>query len=296
MLGIDKPFLVGLADVVREVMGDAYPQLHDERDTIAKWAAAEEEGFSRTLAQGEKLLREVIKRAKERGDVLGLRRGRVQAPRHLRLPLRADEGAARRRGPRGGRPGLRGADGRGAQDRARRACADAGDGGHDRVTAFARKTGFETRFVGYEATEWETVIRARRARERPRAGEARGEPVLRGGRRPGVGLRRGGDRLRPRGGRGRLPAGRRPGGGARVGRRASSGEGQRARRRRRPRDSLRDDVQPHGHPPAARRAAPAARHARPPGGLVRRPGQAALRLHARRAAVASRSSRRSRTR
>ena len=31
---------------------------------------------------------------------------------------------------------------------------------HDRVTTFARKTGFETRFVGYEATEWETVIRA----------------------------------------------------------------------------------------------------------------------------------------
>ena len=37
---LDRPFLAGLCDVVREVMGDAYPQLHEERDTIAKWDRA----------------------------------------------------------------------------------------------------------------------------------------------------------------------------------------------------------------------------------------------------------------
>src|SRR6185436_15384819 len=62
VLGIEQQFLVSLTDVVREVMGDAYPQLHEERDTIAKWAAAEEEGFRRTLAQGEKLLEEIVTR------------------------------------------------------------------------------------------------------------------------------------------------------------------------------------------------------------------------------------------
>ena len=42
------------------------------------------------------------------------RRGRLQAPRHLRVPLRPDQGAARRAGALGGRRGLRGADGRAA--------------------------------------------------------------------------------------------------------------------------------------------------------------------------------------
>ena len=76
---------------------------------------------------------------------------------------------------------------------------------------------------------------------------------------------------------------RRPGAGAR----AADGRAARRRARVRARGSQRpprDRVQPHGDAPAARRAARAARHARPPGRLLRRPGQAALRLHPRRAA------------
>ena len=52
--------------------------------------------------------------------LLGLGRGRLQAARHLRLPLRDDQGAASRGGPLGRRPGLRGADGARARDLARR--------------------------------------------------------------------------------------------------------------------------------------------------------------------------------
>ena len=59
--------IVPLCDVVREVMGDAYPQLHEERDTIAKWATAEEEGFRHTLTQGQKLLEEIVERTKTAG-------------------------------------------------------------------------------------------------------------------------------------------------------------------------------------------------------------------------------------
>ena len=55
-------------------------------------------------------------------------------------------------------------------------------------------------------------------------------------------------------------------------------------------------VQPHRHAPAARRAAAAARHARPPGRLLRRPRQAALRLHPRQRAERRGAGRRSRTR
>ena len=55
-----------------------------------------------------------------------------------------------------------------------------------------------------------------RARERLGAGQARGEPLLPGGRRPDLGQRPGGDAVGPRPGGGRVPRGRRPGAGARA--------------------------------------------------------------------------------
>ena len=64
VLGIDQPFLVRVCARVRDVMKDAYPDLEREWATIERWARAEEEGFSRTLEQGERLLGEVIERAK----------------------------------------------------------------------------------------------------------------------------------------------------------------------------------------------------------------------------------------
>ena len=92
-------------------MGDTYPELVAERETIARWVADEEESFGRTLERGTELLERLIAEAKEDRDLLDRRRGGLQAPRHLRLPLRPDQGAARRAGPLGRRPGLRGADG-----------------------------------------------------------------------------------------------------------------------------------------------------------------------------------------
>ncbi len=159
VLGIDRPFLGGLCDVVREVMCTAYPQLHEERDTIAKWAAAEEEGFRRTLAQGQKLLGEIVARAKDGGtswvsaeDAFKLH-DTYGFPYELTKELLAEEGLA--------------VDDQGfaelmdeARKIARAGQRGAAAGDRERVTAFARATGFETRFVGYEATEWETVIRA----------------------------------------------------------------------------------------------------------------------------------------
>ena len=63
VLGIDEPFMVRVCERVRDVMGDM-PNLVSEWDTIQRWARAEEESFSRTLEQGERLLNEVIARAK----------------------------------------------------------------------------------------------------------------------------------------------------------------------------------------------------------------------------------------
>ena len=251
VLGIDEPFLVRLCDVVREVMGGAYPQLARGARHDREVGRGRGGGVRPHARSGREAARRDSDSDEKRGHLLGVRGGGVQAPRHLRLPLRADQGAAGRGGPGGRRPGLRGADGRGAQGRARRASA-AGDGDHDRVTAFARTTGFETRFVGYEATEWETVIRALEHENGRLLAKLEESPFYAegGGQVSDSGV------VETESGRGVVVDVFRLGDDQAVALEAVEGElgeGQRARARRRPREPLRDDVQPHGDAPAARR-------------------------------------------
>jgi len=158
-LGIEERFLVRLCDTVIEIMGDAYPELRSQRDTIHKWASSEEESFGRTLEQGERLLAEIIERAKrdetswvDAKDAFRLH-DTFGFPYELTKELLADEGLS--------------VDDEGfeelmeeARKVARASSRRAGDGGHERVLAFARSAGFRSRFVGYEATEWETTIGA----------------------------------------------------------------------------------------------------------------------------------------
>ncbi len=66
-LGMEGGFLVRYAEVVRELMGAAYPELSTQRAAIEKWLAAEEESFGRTLEQGTRLLEELIARAEDAG-------------------------------------------------------------------------------------------------------------------------------------------------------------------------------------------------------------------------------------
>ncbi len=287
-VGFEPGFLPRFAGRVRELMADAYPELHEQASTIDMWAAREEEAFNRTLDQGMRLLEDVIARARDAGaEGIGseqafLLHDTYGFPVDLTIELAAEQGLgvdeagfedlmsaqrerARtspgrprpRRGPRA-RAGVRG--GRGRDDLHRLRDARAGDRG-----------------------------RGRRERGRARAGQARRVPVLRDRRRPGGGRRRRRVRERrlPRARRRRRAARRRPGARARGrGGRAARG---RARRRARGPRAPPHRAQPHRHPPAARRAARAARHARAPGRLVRRAGQAALRLHPRRAADGARS-------
>src|SRR5690348_4084014 len=64
---MDPGFLPKFTDLVVEIMGNGYPELHRERDAIHRWAEAEEQGFGRTLEQGLKILDDVIARAKDAG-------------------------------------------------------------------------------------------------------------------------------------------------------------------------------------------------------------------------------------
>jgi alanyl-tRNA synthetase len=170
VLGIDQPFLVRVCERVRDIMGDAYPELEREWPTIERWARAEEEGFSRTLEHGERHLQDVIERARAEQtswvsaeDAFRLH-DTYGFPYEMTKELLAEEGLS--------------VDDQGFEElmeRARevsrrgssrtRATADAGGGSevhveHDDLLRFAREAGFRTRFVGYETTEAETVLRA----------------------------------------------------------------------------------------------------------------------------------------
>jgi alanyl-tRNA synthetase len=161
VLGVDGPFLDRLCERTIELMSYAYPELDANRDTILKWARAEDEGFRRTLAQGERLLADVIRRAKDDGtswvsaeDAFRLH-DTYGFPYELTKELLAHEGLA--------------VDDQGFEELMERAREVARGGAsvarrertdHARVLSFARGTGLPTRFVGYESTEWETRLAA----------------------------------------------------------------------------------------------------------------------------------------
>ena len=64
VLGINKPFLYQLVDIVVEIMKDFYPYLVGRADYVKKLVVAEEEKFIKTLSNGEALLNELIQKSK----------------------------------------------------------------------------------------------------------------------------------------------------------------------------------------------------------------------------------------
>ncbi len=53
-LGINRPFMAELVDVVIQIMDPYYPYLHEKKDIVKKIISSEEAKFLETLAQGEK--------------------------------------------------------------------------------------------------------------------------------------------------------------------------------------------------------------------------------------------------
>jgi alanyl-tRNA synthetase len=157
-LGIEGAFLARFSERVRELMGSAYPELHEQRETVDMWLNREEEAFNHTLDQGIKLLDDVIARARAAGeegigaDQAFLLHDTYGFPFDLTLELAGEQGL--------------GVDEQGFEQlmseqraRARSAGRGARDGDRERIAAFAEASE-PTTFTGYETLEQATAVGA----------------------------------------------------------------------------------------------------------------------------------------
>jgi alanyl-tRNA synthetase len=160
-LGLEPGFLGRYAEVVTELMGSAYPELHERRADVARWLHSEEESFGRTLTQGSRLLDDLIARAKEQGaeGITGEDAFRLHDtygfPIDLTLEIVAEHDL--------------GVDEQGFEafmsEQRRQSRESSGrDRTHERLReralAFSGGAGFSTDFVGYETTESDTTVGA----------------------------------------------------------------------------------------------------------------------------------------
>jgi alanyl-tRNA synthetase len=159
-------FLQGYADVVTELMGTEYPELHEQRENVHRWMASEEQSFGRTLEQGTRLLAEIIDRIRRSGaegissDEAFLLHDTYGFPIEVTRELAADEGLGV------DEAGFEELMGRQRQRaRASSSATRAGDELRERAVALAGGAGFQTDFVGYETTDSETTIGAAAAED-----------------------------------------------------------------------------------------------------------------------------------
>ena len=159
-LGLEAPWLGRFSELTIELMGETYPELVAERETIARWVNDEEESFGRTLERGTELLERLIVQARESetswidaADAFKLH-DTYGFPYDLTKELLADEGLA--------------VDDSGFQElmeeqrqRARTGAATAhgSEDTHEKVIAFAAGVA-PTRFVGYETLRTTTGLAA----------------------------------------------------------------------------------------------------------------------------------------
>ena len=160
-LGLEPGFMERYADVVTEVMGSEYPELHERRELVRRWLSSEEESFGHTLEQGLKRLDDLIARARE-ADAEGiagadafLLHDTYGFPIDMTLEIVAEHGL--------------GVDEAGFEalmedqrTRARQGSSRGGGGAgvREQAATLSSGAGFATEFVGYETTDAETTIGA----------------------------------------------------------------------------------------------------------------------------------------
>jgi alanyl-tRNA synthetase len=144
-----RDFLPGLAEVVIEQMGDAYPELVENRQVIHEMLEAEEGRFSRTLEYGERLFEEEA----ESGAISGEAAFKLHDTYGYPIEVTVDR--ARSRGLPVDEEGFE----RLMSEQRERSRAGA-KGEDARAAEFAAGAGFTSDFVGFEKTDVLTQIGA----------------------------------------------------------------------------------------------------------------------------------------
>jgi alanyl-tRNA synthetase len=158
-LGCEPGFLVRYSELVRELLGGAYPELREQRERIDVWLAAEEEHFGHTLEQGMAVLSELIARAREGAGVIS---GEDAFRLHdtFGFPIEVTRELVAEAGLGVEQAGFDAL----MADQRKRSRAEEGGGatpaGREQAGEFAGSAGFTTRFVGYETTEQATTVGA----------------------------------------------------------------------------------------------------------------------------------------
>ena len=159
LLGAKDPLMYRLVPELVAEMGAAYPELVRAQPLIEATLLQEETRFRQTLANGLKLLDEATARAMREGGTLP-GRDRLQALRHLRLPLRPDRGRAARPRPERRPRRLRRGDGR-AEGAGPRRLEGLGRKGLATISgSTSPKSIGATEFTGYSGDEGEGVVLA----------------------------------------------------------------------------------------------------------------------------------------
>ena len=154
---MEPPFLGRFAESVIEMMGGAYPELSDRRDTIMRIVNAEEERFNRTLDQGLLLLEQEVERARDSG--LEVLPGTTAFLLHdtYGFPVEVTSELVEEKGLR---LDVEGFDAAMEEQRATGPRLSEGrrTGSQDAMVSFARGAGRPTEFLGYEQDEVFTVV------------------------------------------------------------------------------------------------------------------------------------------
>ena len=149
-VGLEPPYLSGLADVVIEEMKSGYPELEEHHADINRILVAEEERFGKTLERGLRLFEEVA----AQGDVIA---GEDAFRLHdtYGFPLELTLELARERGL-----GVNEEEFTRLMEIQRTRSRAALSKDDQRAADFAKAAGFSTEFVGYEKTDVLTQIGA----------------------------------------------------------------------------------------------------------------------------------------
>jgi alanyl-tRNA synthetase len=149
-IGLETPFLSGLADVVIDQMGEAYPELPEHRAAIHQTLETEEQRFSETLARGLKMFEELTASEAVTGEQAFTLAATYGFPIELTVELAEERGQAVD------------VDEFNRLMKEHREISRAGEDRSElqRAADFAREAGFTTDFVGWEKTEALTQIGA----------------------------------------------------------------------------------------------------------------------------------------